>query len=425
MRGKDTSYRMSEKEKDVRKTWKARIWNIGFMIGIIAMVSIVLISQATFAFQSQQSEQEPNNDRSRATTIDVSSGSASVSGILGFMDEDWFAFEVKRGDRISIDYTGSPGQARIYAPDGTVLDSESPFIRQLGATAPEPGTYYLQLTTVAAANGDYSFSVQVSSPSTTTVQPRTTTTTGRDVTTTTGRDTTTAQGTLTTTTASDRNGDSSGDSFSDSCYPKSARSLPPGTYQDMLTPTDRDVIPIHLEKGEFITVNLTYNGPNESDLAIWGPSENLSISSTSGGRINNIPNFQDFRGGHADVLQGEEFRRSEAVHRLWVKPGNTQFRVYAESRGIICLSLHTVWTEDRVEEPEGSSDGGAGSWSLAYVKNEEELPNIATVPRSEQLQIMELESQVDTLEKQVDRLNSRVSRLENRTNTTTTNQSQS
>ncbi|MBX0325243.1 PPC domain-containing protein [Halomicroarcula sp. F13] len=366
-------------------------------IGSILLVCLVVVTTGMAGLslgQQQQSEQEPNNQQSAATQLEIPPNTpTNVNGVLGLGDEDWFEFDAQEGDTITIDYSGSAGEARLRGPDGTVLDAESSTIQRLQATAEQDGTHYIQLTTTAAANGDYSMEFRLQraddengGEETTTPDESSETDSSQssdnaDAPTRTEQDESTGEVTA------------SGDQFADSCDAEGVQPVTPGTYSDLLTPVDGDVLLVNLSEGEFITVNVTYEGPESSNLAIVGSS--TSFSAVNGSQVQTIPNT-----------------RATRTRAIAVAPGNTQFRVYAESDDGVCLNLYTV-EEGLLPSNIGvSGGGGAGTWSLSFTANNPDPRRINQTQVPGDTQRSELASRIAELEQQIADLRERIARLE-------------
>ncbi|MDS0261146.1 S8 family serine peptidase [Haloarcula sp. S1CR25-12] len=91
---------------------------------------------------------EPDDRGSRATT--VSFGDSYENLTVGWADDDYFAFDVEKGDLIDPEITPHQSatdiRAELLTEDGTPVASASPNHEQLSYQAPQNGTYYLQIS---------------------------------------------------------------------------------------------------------------------------------------------------------------------------------------------------------------------------------------------------------------------------------------
>lgn len=382
----------------------ARIFWIGIIISIILLVGVSPMLTPVFAQETQQSEEEPNNEQSEATEIMVGNEAVEVNGVLSFGDEDWFVFELTEGSSITIDYSGAAGEARLLSPDNTTLDSESPTIHRLQATADATGTYYLQLDTVASANGDYTFTID-------------TDTAMEDTETKEDDSTTTPTDIAVNTSTSNQSSDSETGDRADYCSEKGVQPVSPGSYSDHLSPIDRDVLVTNLNEDDFMTVNLTYDGAEDTRLAIYGDGDNVSFADSTGAPVENISNFGSEEGMSTDLHEEGE---DQYIRSIFVAPGNTQFRVYTESDGV-CLGFHTLTEEmglnDEEEDPESSEAGGAGTWSLSFTENDADAQRIESPESPTSAELADLEQRIEELEEQNEELQQRMNELENETDT--------
>lgn len=200
--------------------------------------------------QQSQGETEPNDQQSQANSI---LSETRVTGILGLNDDDWFAFEADPGDRILIEISGVSGTAQLRAPNGDPLDSDSPTIDRLQATAEESGTYDVQISqSVTAVTGDYSMTVQLNpwADQTATSANDSTTTTTTVIPGPTAPDTT--NGSSSSGTPANT---STGDQWPDNCDAASPVAAT-GSYNGTInSPDDVDTFKISLPvKGDFVTM---------------------------------------------------------------------------------------------------------------------------------------------------------------------------
>lgn len=167
-------------------------------------------------------------------------------------------------------------------------------------------------------------------------------------------------------------GVSGDDAFADDC--PTAEPREPGTYSNVLSPRDRDVLRVNISSGDFIAVNLTYEGPNASSLAIYGNRTMVSFTTPNGSAIATHPDIRT-RFGRGPVRVG--LNGHGRVAGFAVGPGQVQFRVYTEGDHL-CLAFQTVARDDDIADhfpnPQGSAAGGAGTWTLSFAINDSEAP---------------------------------------------------
>lgn len=355
--------------------------------GLPVVIALIVVTAGVAGVAiGQESEEEPNNSQSTATPISIEAGEETVvNGILAFADEDWYSIEVEQGDRISVDYSGSPGRARIRTPDGTTLDAESPTINRLSATAAAAGTYYIQLTTIASANGDYSMTIRVQSNSTN--DPETQTNNSTD---------------MTTPVDSDSTGDEvaspTGD-WPDSCS-EAQLVGGSGTYKGAIdTPNDQDWLRIQLrQRGDYITlIPLIPNAESE----VW-------IRSTAVEGIHawdNVRVQEGIRSNDDYYVDGNEYsgRLLQASSRDGIN--NSSWQIFAEtSPAVLCIAI----TENEPDEAQLPYE-----WQL-HIDNSTTQPADLSNQVLSQEEIRRFEGRLAQLERRVDELRATIQRQENR-----------
>lgn len=118
-------------------------------------------------------EKEPNNDLASAQKIPLNT---TVHGIANNEDDDFYAVEVKKGQRISVEIEGMRLATSFFDPYIAILNSkrfelassdDTPLLKQdghLSIIAPEDGTYYVQVReTSYAGNGACYYRVHIGS----------------------------------------------------------------------------------------------------------------------------------------------------------------------------------------------------------------------------------------------------------------------
>ncbi|WP_237561149.1 PGF-CTERM sorting domain-containing protein [Halococcus sediminicola] len=128
-----------------------RITNAKRFAVLVAGLVVVssLLAPAVMAQSGVQDEREPNDTRESATPIEKGQ---FVEGTVNATDEDWLAFDAEAGHAIRV--TGGVGAEypalTLYGPDGDELGSGTAGgtanMVEVGTTAPETGTYYLQIS---------------------------------------------------------------------------------------------------------------------------------------------------------------------------------------------------------------------------------------------------------------------------------------
>ena len=122
---------------------------------VVIILSCILVASATTVVLAQeQQESEPNDAQGAATTIE----GTKVKGEIGSSgDTDWYAFEAEEDEDISILATGDSPDTTVFfslvGPNGdTLADTDLGYDDsrgQIATTAPESGTYYLEVSTVS------------------------------------------------------------------------------------------------------------------------------------------------------------------------------------------------------------------------------------------------------------------------------------
>ncbi|EMA43126.1 PPC domain-containing protein [Halococcus saccharolyticus] len=133
---------------------------------VVLVMGLVLVSSllapAVVAQSGNQGEREPNDTRETATPIEKGQ---FVEGTVNATDEDWLAFDAEAGHAIRV--TGGVGaeypELTLYGPDGDELGSGTAGgtanMVEIGTTAPETGTYYLQISYENEYEAQYGVSV--------------------------------------------------------------------------------------------------------------------------------------------------------------------------------------------------------------------------------------------------------------------------
>ncbi len=111
---------------------------------------------------STTTDREPNEDRANATRLSLN---ATVEDTISQGDEDWYAFDLREGDSITVTGTVGPGggnQVWIVAPDGDNRNksqlSDGSFA--ITATAQSTGTHYVHVARNAFPGSDYTLDVR-------------------------------------------------------------------------------------------------------------------------------------------------------------------------------------------------------------------------------------------------------------------------
>lgn len=180
--------------------------------------------------------------------------------------------------------------------------------------------------------------------------------------------------------------------YADYCDAKNATTISSGVRSDLLAPTDRDVVKPNISRGEYVTVNLSYDGPEGKHLLIYGSASEVSFSAVNGSGPSDIPSSvpvevinsyydsdnQLFESSLEDLYKTPQ--SGEGYLLVAVQPGQTQFRVYAQ-RDNPCFALQSAGKNylysDTVVSPKKSADGGAGPWKLAFTVNNKTPPPIS------------------------------------------------
>ncbi|MFB6142441.1 MAG: right-handed parallel beta-helix repeat-containing protein [Halorientalis sp.] len=125
---------------------------------LVALLVVVLLAVAP-AVATAQDEDEPNDRRGSATTVELGE---RVNAALALSDTDWYAFEVERPGTVQVDFQRlGAADVRVVGPRGPVLETTGPLPRRIGLSVDRPGTYYLRVATVADASGGYAFTVDL------------------------------------------------------------------------------------------------------------------------------------------------------------------------------------------------------------------------------------------------------------------------
>jgi PGF-CTERM protein len=190
--------------------------------------------------------------------------------------------------------------------------------------------YYVKFGQIGSANGDYSFTVEVSSSDDTTT---TTATTANDDTTTTTVDSDTTTATPTTTASDDTGNDdtttpeppeeirtSGQDRYQYSSCDEAPTLVPGRAYTDELSPEDYDYFYIsNLKKGEYAIITFRWTNPT-----VFGIRGDMSVTAPNGS-TKNVDN------------SNVDYIRYGTI--LTENSGTESFRIYSEDGNPLCIAI--------------------------------------------------------------------------------------
>lgn len=226
------------------------------------------------------------------------------------------------------------------------------------------------------------------------------------------------------------------DAFSDTCV--EAETISGGSYSDQLSPKDRDVFVLDLEKGDSVSINMSFEAPSgDSEFTIFGLNKAAVVRAEETGdrRIELEEHFEPY--GRTEFVYNHEpdisyqgsflkdGSRARSIHdirpettgdndgfvdddnelvnhysRFWHGPvGDTEFQIFTETDDPICIVLQT------------NSRSESGKWAFSMAINDNAPPLIRGSGNADELRteierknqrITELERQVENLQAQLE-----------------------
>ena len=341
------------------------------LITLCLTVSMVAFGIGVVA--AQQGEDEPNNSKGAATSIETGE---RVNARLGLGDEDWYSFQVGGVATLHIDLDDLGGaNVELIGPSGNPLETEGPTPGDFSVDVDQSGTYYLRFTTVGSSNGDYSFTVRIeekSNPS---------------------------------SSGSGSSGGTDDASDTEDKWPDNCGEAPlvdsTGTYSGVLdVPQDNDYIRIRLDRGDYVKV------------ALWGAESrsHLSLRISSGMRPISIRNpvepvGVDIRNNYYDIEKDA------------TEPGSVEY--LANEDEIICFRV-TEFDREKASFPY--------EWRVSFAKNSNQVNKIAegesegTIKQKNEeiaqlkTEVAEKDNRIATLEQTIEAKDERISELETQIN---------